>query len=456
MKVPLQKALLKGLYDISPPRIANIFKNKRIGVNADSASRCTKFIDSINLRIKNDFKANNDILNNHKSSNEGLELFDSFKEKPKINMSKFNYLKSRSNNHKHMFNNKSRHEVTDSGSHKTAINFRTKNDFVKDYLHMNFDHTRHDFLRPYSIRRRKYESNVPVIKMIDYLYKDWKRNEVMSKFNIEFWPDSNFNTILRYYNEFILATTKRIDANYDMEFIKQLWRLINSTKPKVKIDSDLINDFKSTALESLLYHINSDNKMLNNNLQLNWLSTKYDFQRKTSFKAYICKGNNGRIVKTVLKKRWWWTLVDKCNPEECDFIWTQWLKPKVVNQIYKLNHDTIDSDYKNNSVIDQQSKLKKTCIYSKIEKNHNLANKKNLFLNLRWYYKALGKDPNSYIPMTYLILKGPEHESFQEFIEETKSMSKSKLILLIKSIYRNMLDCKAWWEYKSWTWYKIM
>ena len=76
MKVPLQKALLKGLYDISPPRIANIFKNKRIGVNADSASRCTKFIDSINLRIKNDFKANNDILNNHKSSNEGLELFD--------------------------------------------------------------------------------------------------------------------------------------------------------------------------------------------------------------------------------------------------------------------------------------------------------------------------------------------------------------------------------------------
>lgn len=29
-----------------------------------------------------------------------------------------------------------------------------------------------------------------------------------------------------------------------------------------------------------------------------------------TFKAYIEKGNNGLLVKSILKKRWWWRLVE--------------------------------------------------------------------------------------------------------------------------------------------------
>lgn len=29
-----------------------------------------------------------------------------------------------------------------------------------------------------------------------------------------------------------------------------------------------------------------------------------------TYKAYIEKGNNGLLVKSLLKKRWWWRLVE--------------------------------------------------------------------------------------------------------------------------------------------------
>lgn len=221
-----------------------------------------------------------------------------------------------------------------------------------------------------------------------------------------------------------MTTIKRMDCNYDMEFLKQLWRLINTSKPKTIIDTDLVNDFKNIALETLLYFINWDNKLYN----FSWLSTKYEFQRKPSFKAYICKGNNGKIVKTILKKRWWWTLVDKWNPEEWDFIWTQWLKPKVINGIYEGRFETIDAESKQNDGLqsDSEHRFRQTWVYSKLENNYHLTNKKNLFLNLKRYYNAQDKDPNNYIPMTYLISNGPQHSSFNEFIKETSKIADSK------------------------------
>jgi len=127
--------------------------------------------------------------------------------------------------------------------------------------------------------------------------------------------------------------------------------------------------------------------------------------KNNTFKAYIWRGNNGRVVKTVLKKRWWWTIVDKWDPEEWDFIWTQWLKPKVIKNIavsrwntsipnQNRTYDTRDASKQN---------FKRSCVYNRIPQNYHLSNKKNLFLNLRKYYLALDKDPNSYIPVTYLI-----------------------------------------------------
>ena len=119
--------------------------------------------------------------------------------------------------------------------------------------------------------------------MISYHFKGAKANEMRSRFSIEFLPDSNFNTLLRYYNEFVLSTLKRIDGNYDLEFIRSLSRLMDAPRPKANLDLNIINEVKDKALDSLLYHICLDNGMFN----ICKLSLKYDYQRKSTFKAFI-------------------------------------------------------------------------------------------------------------------------------------------------------------------------
>ncbi|CAD8057988.1 unnamed protein product [Paramecium primaurelia] len=47
------------------------------------------------------------------------------------------------------------------------------------------------------------------------------------------------------------------------------------------------------------------------------------------YKAYVGKGNNGMLVRQILKSRWWWSIQDEM--EQCHFVWTQ-LK---VNQIHE-------------------------------------------------------------------------------------------------------------------------
>lgn len=46
------------------------------------------------------------------------------------------------------------------------------------------------------------------------------------------------------------------------------------------------------------------------------------------FRAYVEKGNNGVLVKELLKKRYWWHLVDQ--PEKANLIWTEWFNKPVV------------------------------------------------------------------------------------------------------------------------------
>jgi len=56
-------------------------------------------------------------------------------------------------------------------------------------------------------------------------------------------------------------------------------------------------------------------------------------QNKT-FKAYISLGNNGALVKSVLKKWSWWQ-VDTEDLSECNFIWTEWIWPNLIEKFKK-------------------------------------------------------------------------------------------------------------------------
>ena len=42
---------------------------------------------------------------------------------------------------------------------------------------------------------------------------------------------------------------------------------------------------------------------------------------ETTYKAFIGKGNNSNIIKSILRRRFWWTIADK--HDNCQLVWTQ-------------------------------------------------------------------------------------------------------------------------------------
>lgn len=39
-------------------------------------------------------------------------------------------------------------------------------------------------------------------------------------------------------------------------------------------------------------------------------------------KVYITMGNNSNMIKGLMKRRFWWTIVDEYS-DECTFVWSQ-------------------------------------------------------------------------------------------------------------------------------------
>jgi hypothetical protein len=43
--------------------------------------------------------------------------------------------------------------------------------------------------------------------------------------------------------------------------------------------------------------------------------------QETTYRAFVGFGNNSNLIKSILRRRYWWVLVDKT--EGCNFAWTQ-------------------------------------------------------------------------------------------------------------------------------------
>lgn len=56
------------------------------------------------------------------------------------------------------------------------------------------------------------------------------------------------------------------------------------------------------------------------------------------FRAYIEKGNNGILIKELMKKRWWWHLVDQ--PEKANLVWTEWFSKGATSQMQEEREQT--------------------------------------------------------------------------------------------------------------------
>ena len=65
-------------------------------------------------------------------------------------------------------------------------------------------------------------------------------------------------------------------------------------------------------------------------------------------------------------------------------------------------------------------------IYNKLEDNYHLSNKKALFLNMRYYYEAVGKDPYAALPLTFHVKEGLEDPEFVKFCEQYRLCENEK------------------------------
>ena len=230
-----------------------------------------------------------------------------------------------------------------------------------------------------------------------------KYKELISRNVHEFWEDSKFNQLLRNFNDFIVLINEKIDSRGDINYVLEACRKLGIKVQKTQyaqfyMSTDFIDDIKAKVLENFLKILNDTHELeINCDVESAQLG---QYTRNNGFKAFVEKGNNGTVVKTVLNRRSWWSIQDTHdeNYESSDFIWTQWTKSSII---------------KNLSTTPENVAVHQT--YNKIEGHACITNKKDLFLNLTEYYKKTGEDYSECIPLTFLIDGGKDSSSFQDF-----------------------------------------
>ncbi|OMJ85267.1 hypothetical protein SteCoe_13426 [Stentor coeruleus] len=162
----------------------------------------------------------------------------------------------------------------------------------------------------------------------------------------------------------------------------------------------------------------------------------------TSYIAYIGKGNNSNLVKKTIQSRNWWTFTE--FKEKANFVWTQWKDKPYLGALpcFKDKNHIIDTagtlcikstqnltsgmgliansqsyiSLATEKFIPEMSKL-----HNKIEFNHYLSNKKDLFLTMKAYYNSIGVDVFEKVPLTFHVSQGeidPEFLAFNEKFSE--------------------------------------
>lgn len=71
------------------------------------------------------------------------------------------------------------------------------------------------------------------------------------------------------------------------------------------------------------------------------------------FKVYIGRGNNSLLVKSILKRRFWWEITNNIEEEGISFYWTQ----NKVDKIHNLQRQGIKSKPKCSPIPQKKPKI---------------------------------------------------------------------------------------------------
>ncbi len=142
--------------------------------------------------------------------------------------------------------------------------------------------------------------------------------------------------------------------------------------------------------------------------QENGLAPSLPAGRFQSYKFSVRSANNGTLVKTVLKQRWWWISGDK-DDEGISLHWTQWCKRPLLQGLRKKTEVASPEE-------------KGVRLYNHLEGHFHLSNKKAMFINMRQYYLFAGQDPFKTLPLTFHIKNGTSDPEFQRFAAYYQSL----------------------------------
>ena len=220
--------------------------------------------------------------------------------------------------------------------------------------------------------------------------------------------EHEINKAIAFINKFIVLTFKNKEGAFDNETILRMAKTmkINLTKKGIGSVNFKDKEFSYNIREQLGKYLSS---IINN-------SNNYDSSESTlkglQYRFFIGKGNNGVMVRTVLKQRWWWNYGSR-KDDNLNLLWTEWCKPKYINKLPCGVSKSNDFPQ----------------ITNHFERHYHLSNKKAMFINLQRYYKLNGQDPFLALPLTFHIregIKDPQFLKFTEYYNRVNETIKSK------------------------------
>eukprot|EP00357_Protocruzia_adherens_P014425 CAMPEP_0115044926 /NCGR_PEP_ID=MMETSP0216-20121206/47833_1 /TAXON_ID=223996 /ORGANISM="Protocruzia adherens, Strain Boccale" /LENGTH=249 /DNA_ID=CAMNT_0002427687 /DNA_START=132 /DNA_END=877 /DNA_ORIENTATION=+ len=155
------------------------------------------------------------------------------------------------------------------------------------------------------------------------------------------------------------------------------------------------------------------------------------------------------VVKSIFKRRWWWSMGEGIEDDNLNCLWSQLLKkdfmatiPLVSEEREKVRKLKQEAEEKEKSRLEQSSeeqaiadriKEKKEIpkrIHNHVENHPHISNKKALYMNMRYYYQLQNKDVFEFLPVTYHVTGGindPEFKRFeQHFLKIQDQIKKSQ------------------------------
>ncbi|EGR29568.1 tubulin-tyrosine ligase family protein, putative [Ichthyophthirius multifiliis] len=148
---------------------------------------------------------------------------------------------------------------------------------------------------------------------------------------------------------------------------------------------------------------------------LNIQNNIYIQQQMDSFqiyKAYIPKGNNDVLIRTCLKKRFWWSLIEK-NNKKTNLIWTEIKQRNFYKQKDKKSEKKLEINEEEEEVKQKDEKSQK--IYEKnIKKEETFKIKKENQENIKIQIKNLTGNINLKFPVFYKYYQIPNEDFFME------------------------------------------